>query len=92
MNKKKRQAISLVGVLTVMIAFFITPIMALAASVNYEKIGDYVSTWHVASLGGLHWTDNGVHMIKADNQLSRPAINISKITPISENSCTSSFE
>ncbi|MGX7198213.1 hypothetical protein [Enterococcus olivae] len=44
MNKKKRQAISLVGVLTVMIAFFITPIMALAASVNYEKIGDYVST------------------------------------------------
>lgn len=68
MNKKKRQAISLVGVLTVMIAFFITPITALAASVNYEKIGDYVSTWHVASLGGLHWTDNGVHMIKADNQ------------------------
>ncbi|ELS0477854.1 LPXTG cell wall anchor domain-containing protein [Enterococcus faecalis] len=68
MNKKKRQAISLVGILTVMIAFFITPITALAASVNYEKIGDYVSTWHVASLGGLHWTDNGVHMIKADNQ------------------------
>ncbi|HBI1662537.1 TPA: LPXTG cell wall anchor domain-containing protein [Enterococcus faecalis] len=68
MNKKKRQVISLVGVLTVMIAFFITPITALAASVNYEKIGDYVSTWHVASLGGLHWTDNGVHMIKADNQ------------------------
>lgn len=68
MNKKKRQAISLVGVLTVMIAFFITPITAFAASVNYEKIGDYVSTWHVASLGGLHWTDNGVHMIKADNQ------------------------
>ena len=68
MNKKKRQAISLVGVLTMMIAFFITPITAFAASVNYEKIGDYVSTWHVASLGGLHWTDNGVHMIKADNQ------------------------
>ncbi|CAK20185.1 SpaA isopeptide-forming pilin-related protein [Listeria welshimeri] len=68
MNKKKRQAISLVGVLTVMIAFFITPITALAASVNYEKIGDYVSTWNIASLGGLHWTDNGVHMIKADNQ------------------------
>ncbi|HBI6483558.1 TPA: LPXTG cell wall anchor domain-containing protein [Listeria monocytogenes] len=68
MNKKKRQAISLVGVLTVMIAFFITPITALAASVNYEKVGDYISTWHVASLGGLHWTDDGVHMIKADNQ------------------------
>lgn len=68
MNKKKRQAISLVGVLTVLIAFFITPIMALAASVNYEKIGNYVSTWNVASLGGLHWTDEGVFMIKADNQ------------------------
>jgi hypothetical protein len=68
MNKKKRQAISLVGVFTVMIALFITPITALAATVNYEKIGDYISTWHIASLGGLHWTDNGVHMIKADNQ------------------------
>jgi LPXTG-motif cell wall-anchored protein len=68
MNKKKRQAISLVGVLTVMIAFFITPITALAATVNYEKIGDYVSTWHIASLGGQHWTDEGVHIIKADNQ------------------------
>lgn len=68
MNKKKSQAISLLSVLTVMIAFFVTPISALAASVNYERIGDYVSTWYVASLGGLHWTDNGVHMIKADNQ------------------------
>lgn len=56
------------GVLIVMIAFFITPITSLAALVNYEKIGDYVSTWHIASLGGLHWTDDGVHMIKADNQ------------------------
>ncbi|MGL4644391.1 MAG: thioester domain-containing protein, partial [Vagococcus fluvialis] len=68
MNKKKRQAISLVGVLTVMIAFFITPITALAASVSYEKVADYVSTWTIASLGGVHWTDEGVHMIKADNQ------------------------
>lgn len=23
---------------------------------------------HVKSLGGLHWTDEGIHMIKADNQ------------------------
>lgn len=46
-----------------MIAFFITPITAFAASANYEKIGDYVSTWHVASLGGLHWTDNGVQLL-----------------------------
>lgn len=68
MNKKKRQAISLLSVFTVTIAFFVTPISALAASVNYEKVADYVSTWNIASLGGLHWTDEGVHMIKADNQ------------------------
>lgn len=68
MNKKKRQAISLLSVLTVMIAFFVTPISALAASVNYEKVADYISTWNIASLGGLHWTDEGVHMIKANNQ------------------------
>ncbi|HGW6217763.1 TPA: SpaA isopeptide-forming pilin-related protein [Enterococcus faecalis] len=68
MNKKKHQAITLFSLLTVIIAFFITPITTLAATVNYEKIADYVSTWHVKSLGGLHWTDDGVYMIKADNQ------------------------
>src|SRR5699024_2760271 len=57
-----------VSVLTVMIAFFITPITALAASVNYEKVSNHISTWYVASLGGTHWTDEGVFMIKADNQ------------------------
>ena len=68
MNKKKRRAITLLSVLTVMIAFFIAPIMALAATVNYTKVANYVSTWHIKSLGGLHWTDDGVYMIKANNE------------------------
>ncbi|MFD1899151.1 thioester domain-containing protein [Enterococcus termitis] len=68
MNKKKHQAITLLSVLTVMIAFFIAPIMALAATVNYTKVANYVSTWHIKSLGGLHWTDDGVYMIKANNE------------------------
>ncbi|MFI3805589.1 SpaA isopeptide-forming pilin-related protein [Vagococcus fluvialis] len=66
MITKKRQAISLVSILTVLIAFFITPISALAATVNYTKIADYSSTWNLPS--GLHWTDRAVHMIKADGE------------------------
>lgn len=68
MNKKKHQAITLLSVLTVMIAFFIAPIMSLAATVNYTKVANYVSTWHIKSMGGLHWTDDGVYMIKANNE------------------------
>lgn len=68
MNKKKYRAITLLSVLTVMIAFFIVPIMALAVTVNYTKVANYVSTWHIKSLGGLHWTDDGVYMIKANNE------------------------
>lgn len=49
MNKKKHRAITLLSVLTVMIAFFIAPIMSLAATVNYTKVADYVSTWHIKS-------------------------------------------
>ena len=68
MNKKKCRAISLLSVFTVMIAFFITPISALAATVNYEKIADYVSTWYLSNPAGLHWTDGGVHMIRAEGE------------------------
>lgn len=68
MNKKKHQAITLLSVLIVMIAFFIAPIMALAATVNYTKVANYISTWHIKSMGGLHWTDDGVYMIKANNE------------------------
>lgn len=67
MNKKKFQAITLLSFLTVMVAFFITPITSLAATVNYEKVADYNSTWHIKSLNGLHWTDEGIYMIKSDS-------------------------
>lgn len=40
----------------------------MAATVNYDKVADYVSTWHIKSRGGLHWTDAGIYLIKADNQ------------------------
>lgn len=67
MNKKNNKAITLFSLLTVLIAFFISPITSFAATVNYEKVANYISTWHVKSLGGLHWTDDGIHLIKADN-------------------------
>lgn len=68
MNKTKAKAIPLFSLLTVLIAFFIFPITTFAATVNYEKVANYISTWHVKSLDGLHWTDEGIHMIKVDNQ------------------------
>ncbi|HFF2626188.1 TPA: SpaA isopeptide-forming pilin-related protein [Listeria monocytogenes] len=68
MNKKRTKVITLFSLLTVLIAFFISPITSFAATVNYEKVANYISTWHIQSLGGLHWTDEGIHMIKADNQ------------------------
>ncbi|MGX7420450.1 SpaA isopeptide-forming pilin-related protein [Carnobacterium gallinarum] len=68
MNKTHLKVTTLIGLLTIIVAFFIAPITSFAATVNYDKIADYVSTWHVKSLGGLHWTDDGIYMIKADNQ------------------------
>lgn len=56
MNKQRNKAITLLSLLTVLIAFFISPITTFAATVNYEKVANYISTWHVKSLGGLHWT------------------------------------
>ncbi|EAE3971044.1 thioester domain-containing protein [Listeria monocytogenes] len=40
----------------------------MAATVIYTKVANYVSTWHIKSLGGLHWTDDGVYIIKANNE------------------------
>lgn len=54
MHKNSSQAITLFSLLKVLIAFFISPITTLVATVNYEKVVDYISTWHVNSLGGLH--------------------------------------
>ncbi|MBC1922202.1 hypothetical protein [Listeria grayi] len=70
MNKQSTKAITLFSLLIVLIAFFISPITSFAATVNYEKVANYISTWYIKSLGGLHWTDEGIHMIKADTQLA----------------------
>ncbi|EHS5047320.1 thioester domain-containing protein [Listeria monocytogenes] len=40
----------------------------MAATVIYTKVANYVSTWHIKSLGGLHWTDDDVYIIKANNE------------------------
>ncbi|MEE9725639.1 hypothetical protein [Listeria seeligeri] len=54
MKERRSKAITLFSLLTVLIAFFISPITTFAATVNYEKVANYISTWHVQSLGGLH--------------------------------------
>lgn len=68
MNKKYSQAAVLLSFLTIMAAFFIAPTSGEAATVNYTKVADYVSTWYIKSENGLHWTDEGIYMIKADNE------------------------
>lgn len=68
MNKKYSQTAVLLSFLTIMAAFFIAPTSGEAATVNYTKVADYVSTWYIKSENGLHWTDEGIYMIKADNE------------------------
>ncbi|OEG13399.1 hypothetical protein BCR22_03945 [Enterococcus plantarum] len=68
MNMKNNKLITLFSILTVLIAFLISPITSFAVTVNYEKVANYISSWSVKSLGCLHWTDEGSHMIKAGNQ------------------------
>lgn len=63
---KKHKLASYLALIVMMASFFVTPITALAATVNYTRIADYVSTWYLANPAGLHWTDDGVHMIKAE--------------------------
>ncbi|MBF2345887.1 hypothetical protein IA854_04430 [Listeria seeligeri] len=41
MNKKNNKVITLFSLLTVLIAFFISPITSFAAKVNYENIFPY---------------------------------------------------
>lgn len=65
---KKHKLASYLALIVIMASFFATPITALAATVNYEKIANYVSTWYLANPAGLHWTDDGVHMIKAEGE------------------------
>ncbi|EFT95163.1 SpaA isopeptide-forming pilin-related protein [Enterococcus faecalis] len=67
MNRITLKAATIFSLLTIVAAFFV-PTISYAATVNWTKIADYVSTWHIKSMNGLHWTDEGVHMIKADNE------------------------
>ncbi|EPV3251598.1 hypothetical protein ACV3KX_002124 [Listeria monocytogenes] len=66
---KKHKLANYLGLIVIMASFFVTPITTLAATVNYEKIANYVSTWYLSNPSGLHWTDDGVHMIKAGANL-----------------------
>ncbi|MGX7417884.1 SpaA isopeptide-forming pilin-related protein [Carnobacterium gallinarum] len=65
MNKLRYKATTLLGLLTVLVAFFITPITTLAATVNYDRVTNHISIWYV---NGVHWTDYGILAITADNQ------------------------
>lgn len=68
MNKKNNQAVALFSLLTMLAAFFVAPMTSEAATVNYTKVADYVSTWYIKAENGLHWTDEGIYLIKADNE------------------------
>lgn len=68
MDKKNNQAVALLSFLTMLAAFFVAPMTSEAATVNYTKVADYVSTWYIKAENGLHWTDEGIYMIKADEE------------------------
>ncbi|MCB5953351.1 Cys-Gln thioester bond-forming surface protein [Enterococcus sp. BWT-B8] len=68
MNKKNNQAVALLSFLTMLAAFFVAPMTSEAATVNYTKVADYVSTWYIKAENGLHWTDEGIYLIEADNE------------------------
>ncbi|MFB5345723.1 SpaA isopeptide-forming pilin-related protein [Enterococcus faecalis] len=68
MNKKNNQAAALLSLLTMLAAFFVAPMTSEAATVNYTKVADYISTWYIKAENGLHWTDEGIYLIKADNE------------------------
>lgn len=68
MNKKNNQAAALLSLLTMLAAFFVAPMTSQAATVNYTKVADYISTWYIKAENGLHWTDEGIYMIKADEE------------------------
>lgn len=68
MNTRKYKAATWVSLLTMVVAIFISPISALAATVSNEKIADYLSTWHLTHSSGIHWTDSNVFMKRADGQ------------------------
>ena len=68
MNTIKYKAATWFSLLTMVVAIFISPISALAATVSNETIANYVSTWYLTHSSGIHWTDSDVSMKRADGQ------------------------
>lgn len=66
MNRTLRCAATMFSLVTIVAAFFIGPIISLAATVSNELVANYSSTWHLSRFGGLHWTDDHVWMKRAD--------------------------
>ena len=66
MNRTLRTAATMFSLMTIVAAFFIGPVMALAATVTNDQVANYSSTWNLSRFGGLHWTDDAVYMKKAD--------------------------
>ncbi|MEO2454677.1 SpaA isopeptide-forming pilin-related protein [Enterococcus faecalis] len=66
MNKITRKVTTLYSLLTIVVAFFITPAVAIAATVTDQPIANYTTTWYLSRFNGLHWTDNSVWMKKVD--------------------------
>lgn len=65
-SKKVSAWISLIILLA---SVFVAPVSSVsAASMNNVKVGNWVSTWHVVLLNGLHWTDNGMYKKVIDGQ------------------------
>lgn len=50
----KHKLASYLALIVMMASFFVTPIIALATTVNYTRIADYVCTWYLANPAGLH--------------------------------------
>lgn len=66
MNKTLQTAATIFSLMTIVAAFLITPITALAATVTDVPVANYTTTWHLARFGGLHWTDDSVFMKRVD--------------------------
>lgn len=59
------------ALLTLFTSIFMTPITsAFAADMTNIKAGDWVSTWHLSLLNGLHWTDTGIYKKVVDGQIT----------------------
>lgn len=61
-----RGAATMFSLMTIVVAFFVGPIISLAATVTNDPVADYSSSWKLNRFGGKDWTDSQVWMKKAD--------------------------